>query len=63
MGVCDHSYNLLHAGHMYVYMWFFSEKKCSFLLDFFTDMGLELSQDWIYASILVKKSPGRRIFD
>jgi len=30
-----------------------SLKKCLFLWDFFTDMGLEWSQDWIYASILV----------
>jgi len=26
-------------------------------MGFFTDMGLEWSQEWIYASILVKNAP------
>jgi len=47
----------------HVYMGFFSEKKSLFLWDFFTDMGLEWSQDWIYSSILLKNAHGRRIFD
>jgi len=34
----------------------FFGKKCLFLWNFFTDMGLEWSQDWIYASILVKNA-------
>jgi len=53
--------NLLNAQHMYTCD--FCPKKCLFLWDFFTDMGLEWSQDWIYASTLVKNASGRRIFD
>jgi len=43
----------------------FVRKKCLFLWELFTDMGLEWSQDGIYASILVKKNchGTRHIFD
>jgi len=60
-----------HLSFNYVDMWFILLKDnhmytCDFfpilfLRDFFTDMGLEWSQDWIYASTLVKNVPGRRI--
>jgi len=45
--------NLFNAKHMYTCDFWL---KCLFLWEFFTDMGLEWSQDWIYASILVKNS-------
>jgi len=53
--------NLFNAKHMYTCDFF--TKKMYILWDFFTDMGLEWSQDWIYATILVKNAPWRRIFD
>jgi len=49
-------FDLFNAQHMYTCD-FCKKNIFLFLWDFFTDMDLEWSQDWIYASILVKNAP------